>query len=127
MEGIAFILCNQVRPKMALKGDRSSTTENCKLRMIGPIWIGNTTSPRELVKAPLNPDNIRLGFSRLEGMNPICLITDTCKRSTELLRSTKIRLTSKSQILNIRIRASWCGCSIRVGSTRGKRITPFIG
>ena len=120
------MLCSQVHPKMALKGDRSSTTENCTLRMTGLAWIDNTKSPREVVEAPLNPDNIRLGFYRLEGMNPICLITDTCKRSAELLGSTKIHLTLKSQIPSVRIRAFRCGCGIWVGSTRGKRITPFI-
>ena len=112
---------------MALNGDRSSTAENCTLRVIEPTWIGNTMSPKDIVEAPLNPNNIRLGFSRFEGVNPICLITDICKRSAELLESTKIRLTSKSLIPNVKIRASQCGCNILLGSTRGKVITPSIG
>ena len=81
----------------------------------------------EVVEAPLNPDNIRPGFSRLGGMNPICLITDTYKRSADLPRSTKIHLMSKSLIPSVRIRASRCGYNTRTGSTRGKRITSSIG
>ena len=112
---------------MVLKGDKSSTTENCMLRMTGPAWTGSTTSPREVVAAPLNPDKIRPGFSRLEGTIPICLITYTYKRSVELPGSTKILLTSKSPIPRDRIRVSWSGCNIRMGSTRGKMIVPSIG
>lgn len=80
------MLCNQVHPKMALKGDKSSTTKNCTLRVTGSTWIDNTMSLREVVEAPLNPNNIRPEFSRIEGMNPICLINDICKRSVELPR-----------------------------------------
>ena len=112
---------------MALKGDRSSTTENCTLRMTGPTWTGSTTSPMEVVATPLNPDRIRPRFSRLEGSSPICLITDACKRSVELPGSTRIRLASKSPIPRDRIRASRCGCNIRVGSTKGKMIVSSIG
>ena len=112
---------------MALKGDKSSTTENCTLRMIGLAWTGSTTSPREVVVAPLNPDKICPGFSRLEGSSPICLITNASKRSAELPRSTKIRLTSKSPIPRDRIRGSRCGCNSRVGSTGGKMIVSSIG
>ena len=112
---------------MALKGDKSSTTENCTLRMTGPAWTSSTTSPREVVAAPLNPDKIRPGFSRLEGTNPIFLIIDTCKRSAELPGSTKICLTSKSPIPRNRIRASRCGCNIRMGSIGGKMIVPSMG
>ena len=119
--------CNQARHNMALNGDRSSTTENCMLRVTGLAWTGNTMSPKDVVEAPLNPDNIRPRFSRFKSVNPICLITNTCKRSAELPESTKIRLTSKSLIPNVKIRASWCGCNIRLGSTRGKVITPSIG
>ena len=85
---------------------KSSTTKNCTLRMVGPAWTNNTMSPREVVAAPLNPEKIRPGFSRLEGSSPICLITDTYKRSIELPESIKIRLTSKSPIPRDRIRAS---------------------
>ena len=112
---------------MALKRDKSSTTENCMLRMTGPAWTSSTTSPREVVAAPLNPDKIHPGFSRLEGTSPIFLITDTCKRSAELPGSTKIRLTSKSPIPRDRIRASRCGCNIRMGSIGGKMIVPSMG
>ena len=111
---------------MALNENRSSTTENCTLRVTGLAWIGNTMSPRDVVEAPLNPDNIRLGFSRFNGVYPICLITDTCKRFAELPGSTKIHLTSKSLIPNVRIRASRCGCNIRLGSIGGKVITLSI-
>ena len=69
---------------MALKGDKSSTTENCTLRMTGPAWTDSTTSLREVILAPLNLDKIHLMFSKLEGTSPICLIVDTCKRSVEL-------------------------------------------
>ena len=112
---------------MVLKGDKSSITGNCTLRVIGPTWIGSTTSPREVVEAPLNPDKTRLRFSRLEGTSPICLTTDTCKRSAELLGLTKIRLTSKSPIPRDRIRASWCGCNIHMGYIGGKMIVSSIG
>ena len=118
--------CNQARHNMSLNGDRSSTAENCTLRVIEPTWIGNTMSPKDIVEAPLNPDNIRLGFSRFKGVYPICFITDTCKRFAELPGSTKIHLTSKSLIPNVRIRASRCGCNIWLGSIEGKVITPSI-
>ena len=85
--------CSQARPSMALNGDKSSMTENFTFKVAGSAWKGNTMSPRDIVEAPLNPDNIRLGFSRFEDENPICLITDTCKRLIELPGSTKIRLT----------------------------------
>nr|CAN64105.1 hypothetical protein VITISV_030642 [Vitis vinifera] len=121
------IFIRRVLPKMALKGDKSSTIENCTLRMIGPAWTSSTTSPREVVAAPLNPEKIRLGFSRPESSSPICLITDTYKRSAELPGSTRIHLTSKSPIPRDRMRVSRCGCNIRVGSSRGKMIVPSIG
>ena len=123
---MTFMPCNHTRPNMALNEDRSSTTKNCTLRVIGLTWTGNTMSPRDIVEAPLNYDNIRPGISRLEDINPICLITDTCRRSVELPESTRIRLTSKSLIPNVRIRASWCGCNIRLGSTGEKVIIPSI-
>lgn len=112
---------------MALEEDKSSTTVNCTLRVTGPTWIGSTTSLREVVEAQLNLNKIHHEFSKLEGTSPIYLITDICKRSAELQGSTKIRLTSKSQIPRDRIRASRCGCNIRTGSTRGKMIVPSIG
>lgn len=93
--------CNHVHPMMALKGDRSSTIENCTLRTTTLAWMSNTTSSREVVDAPLNPDNIFSGFSKSDSENPICLNT-----SAELPGSTKIRLTSKSLIPNVRMRAS---------------------
>ena len=97
------------------------------LRMTGPAWTGSTTSPREVVVAPLNPEKIRPGFSMSDSSSPICLITDACKRLAELSGSTRIRLTSKSPIPRDRMRASQCGCNIRMGSTRGKMIVPSIG
>ena len=112
---------------MALNRDKSSTTENCMFKVTRSAWTGNTMSPKDVVEAPLNPDNIHPGFSRFEDENPICLITDTCKRSIELPGSTKIRLTSKSLIPNIQIRASRCGCNIQLESTGGKVITQSIG
>ena len=63
---------------------------------------------------------------RSDSSSPICLITDAYKRSVELPGSTKILLTSKSPIPRDRMRASRCDCNIRVGSTRGKMIVPFI-
>ena len=121
------MLCNQVRPRIALKGDKSSTTDNCTLRVIGPAWIGSTISPRDVVEAPLNLDSIRPGFSKLEGINPICLTTNTCKKSVELPGSTGILLTSKSPIPNVKMRVSRCCCNTWARSTRGKRITSSIG
>lgn len=105
VEGMTFILCSQVRPKMALKVNKSSTIDNCTLRMTGPAWIDSMMSPMDVVEAPLNSDSIRPGFSRLEGINPICLTTNTCKRSVELSGSTRILLTLKSPIPNVRMRA----------------------
>lgn len=98
--------CNQVRPMMSLKGNKSSTIENCTLRTTGPAWMSSTTSSIEVVDAPLNPDSIRLGFFKVDNENPICLNVDICNRSVELLRSTKIRLTSNSLIPSVRMRAS---------------------
>ena len=69
---------------MTLKGDKSSTIENCMLRMTGSAWTSSTASLRKVVAAPLNPDKIRPGFSMLEGSSPICLITDACKKSVKL-------------------------------------------
>ena len=112
---------------MALKGGKSSTTENCTLRMTGPACTGSTTSPREVVAAPLNLDKICPRFSRSESSSPICLITDACKRSAELPGSTRIRLKSKSPIPRDKMMASRCGCNIRVGSTGEKMIIPSIG
>lgn len=112
--------CSHVRPNMALNGDRSFTTENCTFRATGPTWTGNTMLPRDVVEAPLKTDNICPGFSRVNGENPICLITDTCKRSTKLPGSTKICLTSKLLIPNVRMRAYQCGCNMQLKSTGGK-------
>ena len=119
--------CSQAHPNMALNGDRFAPIENCTLRITGPAWTGNTMSPKDVVEASLNPDNVHLGFSKFEGLNPIYLIIDTCKRSGELPGSTKIHLTSKSLIPSVRIRTSRCGCNIRLGSTGGKVITSSIG
>ena len=121
------MLCSHVCPMMVLKWDKSSTTENYTFWITSPAWTSSTTSPREVVKAPLNLDSIRPGFSRVDGGNLICLNTDICNRSTKLPRSTKIRLRSKSLIPNVKIRASsWC-CSTQLGSTRGNVIIPSMG
>ena len=110
---------------MTLKGDKYCTTENCTLRVTGPAWTDSTISPKEVVDASLNPDKIRPGFLRPVRLRPIWLMTDACTRSIELPGSTRMRLTSKSPIS--RDRASRCGCNIRVGSTGGKMIVPFMG
>ncbi|RVW47933.1 hypothetical protein CK203_096802 [Vitis vinifera] len=112
---------------MTLKGDNSCTTENCTLRVTGPAWTGSIMSPKDVVDDPLNPDKIRPGFSRPARLCPIWPMTDACTRSAELPGSTKIRLTSKSPISRERMRASRCGCSVRVGSTGGKMIVPSMG
>ena len=112
---------------MTLKGDKSCTTENCTLRVTGPAWTGSTISPKEVVDAPLNPDKIRLGFSRPVRLCPMWLMTDACTRSAELPGSTRMRLTLKSPISRDRMRVSRCGCNIRVGSTGGKMIIPCMG
>ena len=90
---------------MPLNGDRSSTTENYTFRITGPAWTGSMISPREVVEVPLNPDSIHPGFSKVGG-NPIYLNVDICNRSAKLPGSTKIRLTSKSSIPSVRMRAS---------------------
>ena len=112
---------------MTLKGDKSCTIENCTLRVTGPAWTGSIISPKEVVNAQLNPDKIRPGFSRPVRLRPMWLTTDACTRSAELLGSTRMRLTSKSPISRDRMRASRCGCSVRVGSIGGKMIVPSMG
>ena len=112
---------------MILKGDNSCTTENCTLRRTGPAWTGNMMSPKDGVDEPLNPDRIRPGFSRPARLCPMWATTDACTRSTELPGSTRIRLTSKSPISRDRMRASRCGCSVRVGSIGGKMVVPSMG
>ncbi|RVX00808.1 hypothetical protein CK203_026372 [Vitis vinifera] len=92
-----------VRPKMTLKGDKSCTTENCTLRVTGLAWTGSTISPKEVVDDPLNPDKIRPGFSRPDASH------------VEVSYSRD------------RMRASRCGCNIRVGSTGGKMIVHLWG
>ena len=116
-----------MRPKMTLKGDSSCTTENCTLRVTGPAWTGSMISPKDVVDDPLNPDKIRPGFSRPARLCPMRPTTDACTRSAELPGSTKIRRTSKSPISRDKMRASRCGCSVRVGSTGGKIIVPSMG
>ena len=56
--------CSHVRPMMALKENKSSTTENCTFWITGPTWTSSTTCPRKVVEASLNPDSIHSGFSR---------------------------------------------------------------
>ena len=58
---------------MALKEDKSSTTKNCTSYVTELACTDNTTSPREVVVAPLNPDSIRLGFCRANGRSLIYL------------------------------------------------------
>ena len=100
---------------------------DCTLRVTGPAWTGSTMSPKDVVDDLLNPDKIRPGFSRPVRLCPMWLATDACIRSVELPGSTKIRRTSKSPISRDMMRASRCGCSVRVGSTSGKMIVPSMG
>ena len=116
-----------MRPKITLKGDKSCTTENCTLRVTRPAWTNSTISPNEVVDAPLNPDKIRPRFSRPVRMCPMWLMTDACTRSTKLPGSTRMCLTLKFSISRDKMRASQCGCNIRVGSTDGKMIVPSMG
>ncbi|RVW15436.1 hypothetical protein CK203_094702 [Vitis vinifera] len=116
-----------VRPKMTLKGDKSCTTKNCTLRVTGPAWTDSTMSPKEVVDDPLNPDRIRPEFSRPVRLCPMWLTTDAYTRLVELPGSTRMRLTSKSPIFRDRMRASWCGCSIRWGLLVGKRLSHLWG
>lgn len=67
------MLWSHVHPMLALKADKFSTTKNCTFLVIGPAWTSNTMSPMEIVVAQLNPDSIRLGFSRADDESPICL------------------------------------------------------
>ncbi|KAL6319765.1 hypothetical protein AAG906_036823 [Vitis piasezkii] len=81
----------------------------------------------ECAHAKTSPsDGMWKGWLSCNATSPIYLITDACKRSTELPGSTKIRLMLKSPIPRDRIRALRYGCNIRVGSTRGKMIVPSI-
>ena len=117
---------SHVHPMMALKDDKSSTTENCTFWVTGPAWTGNTTSPREVVEAPLNPNSIRPRFFMVDGGSLICLYVDIYKRSVELLGSIKICFTSKSLIPSVRIRVSSCGYSTQLGSIGGNVIISSI-
>lgn len=119
--------CSHARPMMALKRDKSSTTENCTFWTTILAWTGNTMSPREVVKAPLKPDSTRLGFSRANNKNPIYLNAKIYNRLAELPKSTKIRLTSKSLIPGVRMRTSSYDYNTRLGSIGEKVIIPFIG
>lgn len=92
--------------------------------MTGPALIGNMTSPREVVDAPLNSNNIYPGFSKVDGGSPICLYVDICKRSTELPGSIRTLLTLKSLIPSVKIKASSCGYSTWFGSIGEKVIIP---
>ena len=47
-------------------GDKSSTIENHTLNVTRLAWMGNTTLPREVDVAPLNSDNKRPRFSRVD-------------------------------------------------------------
>ena len=124
---MTFILWSHVRPMMALKWDKSSTTKNYTFWVIGPACTGNTMSPKEIVKAPLNPDSIHPGFSKVDGRSPIWLYTDICKRSIELPGSIKTLLTSKLLIPGVKIKASSCDCRTRLGSIGEKVIILSIG
>ena len=79
--------------------------------------MGNTTSPRDIVVTLLNPNNIHLECSKAISRSPICFYVDIYKRSTELLGSTKILLTSNPLIPSVRTKVSSCGCSTRLQFT----------
>ena len=66
-----FHIVQNVRPKMTLKGDKSPTTENCTLRVIGLAWTDRIMSRREVVAVPLNPDKIRPRFSKPDSSRAI--------------------------------------------------------
>ena len=51
---------------MTLYRDKLLTIENRTLNMTRLAWMGNTTSPKEVDVAPLNSDNKRPGFSRVD-------------------------------------------------------------
>ena len=95
--------------------------------MIGLACTGNTTSPKEFVKAPLNPDSIHLGFSRVDGRSPICLYANIYKRLVELPGLIKTLLTSNSLIPSIRIRASLYGYRTQLRFIGGKVVIPSTG
>ena len=63
-------------------------------------------SPKDIVVAPLNPDNIRSGFSKAVGRSLICLKADIYKRLAELPVLIKTLLTSNPFIPSVRIKAS---------------------
>ena len=119
--------CIHVRQMMVLKWDKSSTTENCTFWITGLTWTSSTTSSREVVEALLNPNSIHPGFSRADDENLICLYADICNKSTELPRSTKICLTSKSLIPSVRIRASSWDYNTRLESTGGRSLPHLLG
>ena len=87
----------------------------------------NTTSSREVVVAPLNPDSICSGFCRADGRILIYLQADICKKSIELPGSIKTFLTSNPLIPSVRIRACSCGCRTRLAFIRVKVIVSSTG
>lgn len=107
---------------MALKVDKSFTTENYTFWVTVLAWTGNTMSSKDIVVALLNPNNIHLGFSKAAGRNLIYLKADICKRSVELPGSIKTLLTLNLLIPSVRIKVFSCGCKTRLGFTRRKVI-----
>ena len=56
MDGTAFMVCSQARPKIALYGLKSSTIENNTCYVTGPALTEKVTSPIDSVVASLKPD-----------------------------------------------------------------------
>ncbi|RVX20132.1 hypothetical protein CK203_004760 [Vitis vinifera] len=79
--------------------------------------------PKDVVEDPLNPDKIRPGFSRPETVSHVA--TNACTRSPNCLGQQDT--PHRSLLSRDKMRASRCGCSVRVGSTGGKMIVPSMG
>ncbi|KAL6326007.1 hypothetical protein AAG906_038499 [Vitis piasezkii] len=92
------IITRHRRPLMAFHREKSSTIENCTLNVTRLAWMGNTTSPREVVVAPLNLDNRCLGFSRMLH-------------------------TSNLPTPNVKIKMSSCDCNTRLTFIEGKGLS----
>ena len=111
---MTFMLWSHTHTMMELKMGKSSIIENCMFWVTGPACTGNMTSPRKAVVAPLNPNNIRLGFSRADGRSPISYRLTPARgqlsypdRSKLFLRRTHLSLVSGLGCLRVAAKPDW--------------------
>ena len=106
MEGTAFIACSQARPKIALSGPKSSTTENSTCWVTGLALTEKVTSSIDNVVAPLKLDKILPGEWSWSIETLICLKAGKWSRSAALPGSTRTLCTSKPLMHTVNISAT---------------------